>query len=233
MITLRPADQRGHFNHGWLDTYHTFSFADFHDPSQMGFRSLRVINDDRVAPGEGFGAHPHRDMEIITYMVEGELEHRDSMGSGAVLRPGDVQHMTAGTGVVHSEFNHSQADPLRLLQIWIFPEKKGLVPGYQDRRFDRQQRVNRLRLIASTDGREDSLIINQDVDLYDAELARGAEVKLALRPNRHAWVQVISGEISLNGNRLKGGDGASISDEVALQIKGESESAQFLLFDLN
>ena len=232
MIRLRPAEQRGHADHGWLDTYHTFSFADYHDPGQMGFRSLRVINDDRVAAGEGFGAHPHRDMEIITYMVEGELEHRDSMGNGAVLTPGMVQHMTAGTGVVHSEFSHSQSKPLRLLQIWIFPEKRGLVPGYQDRRFDPASRKDRLRLIASTDGRDDSLIVNQDVDLYDGELTKGSEVSLSLRSGRAAWVQVINGELSLNGKLLKAGDGASVQDEERLTVSGSSGRSEFLLFDL-
>ncbi|ABF40853.1 Pirin-like protein [Candidatus Koribacter versatilis Ellin345] len=232
MITLRPAAERGHTNHGWLETYHTFSFADFHDPRRIGFRELRVINDDRVAAGEGFSPHSHRDMEIITYMVEGQLEHRDNLGNGAVLKPGDVQHMTAGTGVVHSEFNHSQEKPLRLLQIWIFPEKKGLVPDYQDRHFDPQDRVDRLRLIASTDGRDNSLIINQDVDLYDSSLTHGTEVQLALRPERHAWLQVINGELALNGQTLKTGDGAAISAETALKIRGQSENAEFLLFDL-
>lgn len=233
MITLRPAAERGHANHGWLDTYHTFSFADYEDPRHMGFRSLRVINDDRIAGGGGFGAHPHRDMEIITYMVEGELEHQDSMGHGAVLRPGDVQHMTAGRGVVHSEFNHSGSNPLRLLQIWIFPERRGLAPDYQDRHFDPKERVNRLRLVASTDGRDNSLIINQDVDLYDGELTHGTEVRLALRPGRHAWLQVISGEVALNGKTLHSGDGAAVSGEPELAIAGRSDKAEFLLFDLN
>jgi redox-sensitive bicupin YhaK (pirin superfamily) len=233
MITLRPAAERGHANHGWLDTYHTFSFADYQDPRHMGFRSLRVINDDRIAGGGGFGAHPHRDMEIITYMVEGELEHQDSMGHGAVLRPGDVQHMTAGRGVVHSEFNHSDSKPLRLLQIWILPERRGLAPDYQDRHFDPQGRNNRLRLVASTDGRDDSLIINQDVDLYDAELSAGTEVRLPLRQGRHAWLQVINGELALNGKKLNSGDGAAVTDEPELAIAGKSEKAAFLLFDLN
>lgn len=232
MITLRPADERGHADHGWLNSRFTFSFADFHDPRHMGFRTLRVINDDQIAGGGGFGAHPHRDMEIITYMVEGQLEHQDNMGHGAVLKRGDVQHMTAGRGVVHSEFNHSPSDPLRLLQIWIFPEKRGLVPGYQDRHFDEQGRVNRLRLIASTDGRDNSLVINQDVDLYDAEFAQGTEVRQTLRPGRHAWLQVISGELSFNGKSLKTGDGAAASDESELTIVGQSSKAEFLLFDL-
>jgi redox-sensitive bicupin YhaK (pirin superfamily) len=232
MITIRPTDERGHANHGWLDTWHSFSFADYQDPRHMGFRTLRVINDDRIAGGGGFGAHPHRDMEIITYMVDGKLEHQDSMGHGAVLKRGDVQHMTAGRGVVHSEFNHSQDDPLRLLQIWIFPEKRSLVPDYQDRHFDEQAKVNRLRIVASPDGREDSLIINQDVDLYDAELGKGVEVRQQLRPGRHGWVQVINGEVSLNGKPLKAGDGAAISGETELTLIGNSEKADLLFFDL-
>jgi redox-sensitive bicupin YhaK (pirin superfamily) len=232
MITIRPADERGHADHGWLNTRFTFSFADYNDPRHMGFRTLRVINDDRIAGGGGFGAHPHRDMEIITYMIEGELEHQDNMGNGAVLRRGDVQHMTAGRGVIHSEFNHSATDPIRLLQIWIFPEKRGLIPGYQDKHFDQQERVNRLRVIASPDGRDGSLIINQDVDLYDSELSKGSEVRQSLRPGRHAWLQVIHGELSLNGKALKTGDGAAISDESVLKIVGGSDNAEFLLFDL-
>jgi redox-sensitive bicupin YhaK (pirin superfamily) len=232
MITLRLAEERGHANHGWLDTHFTFSFADYNDPRHMGFRTLRVINDDRVAGAGGFPPHSHRDMEIITYMVSGALEHQDNIGHGAVLRPGDVQHMTAGRGVIHSEFNHSQTDPLRLLQIWIFPEKRGLAPDYQDRHFDPAGKVNRLRLIASTDGRDDSLIINQDVDVYDSQVEQDKEVRLSLRPERHAWVQVIDGELTLNGHKLRAGDGAAVSDERELRITGGSGSAEFLVFDL-
>lgn len=232
MITLRPAEERGRANHGWLDTRFTFSFAEYQDPRHMGFRALRVINDDRIAGGGGFGAHPHRDMEIITYMVSGELEHQDNMGHGAVLRPGDVQHMTAGRGVIHSEYNHSQENPLRLLQIWIFPEKRGLAPDYQDRHFDPKGRVDRLRLVASTDGRDDSLIINQDVDLYDSELSPGVELRHTLRPGRHAWLQVISGGCLLNGVGLKEGDGVAVSGEPELKFEGGSGKAEFLLFDL-
>ena len=232
MITLRPAGERGHANHGWLDSHFSFSFADYQDPRHMGFRTLRVMNDDLIAGGGGFPPHSHRDMEIITYMVSGALAHQDSMGHGAVLRPGDVQHMTAGSGVVHSEFNHSQTDPLRLLQIWIFPEKRSLAPDYQDRHFDPAGKANRLRLVASTDGRDDSLIINQDVDLYDAQLTQGSEVRHALRSGRHAWLQVVSGELTLNGQALKPGDGAAVSDEKELRISGTSGTADFLLFDL-
>jgi redox-sensitive bicupin YhaK (pirin superfamily) len=232
MISLRPADERGHADHGWLNTRFSFSFADYQDPEHMGFRTLRVINDDRIAGGGAFGAHPHRDMEIITYMVEGQLEHRDNMGHGAVLKRGDVQHMTAGRGVIHSEANHSATDPLRLLQIWIFPQKRGLPPGYQDRHFDEKERVNRLRLIASTDGRDGSLIINQDVDLYDAELSSGTELRQALRPGRHSWLQVINGELTINGIPLRAGDGVSVSDESELVLVGGKKKAEFLLFDL-
>ena len=232
MIILRPADERGHADHGWLDSRFSFSFADYQDSDHMGFRTLRVINDDRIAAGGGFGAHPHRDMEIITYMVNGELEHRDNMGNGAVLRRGDVQHMTAGRGLVHSEFNHSQTNPLHLLQIWIFPEKRGLIPGYQDRHFDEEGKANRLRLVASTDGRDNSLIINQDVDLYDADLSQGTEVRHTLRTGRHAWLQVIAGELSINGVPLKTGDGVAVSDESDLTILGRAKKSEILLFDL-
>jgi redox-sensitive bicupin YhaK (pirin superfamily) len=232
MITIRPADERGHADHGWLNSRFSFSFAEYDDPRHMGFRTLRVINDDRIAGGGGFGAHPHRDMEIITYMIEGQLKHEDNMGNGAVLQRGDVQHMTAGRGVMHSEFNYSESDPIRLLQIWIFPEKRGLPPGYQDKHFDEKERVNRLRVIASPDGREGSLIINQDVDLYDSELSKGTAVEQHLRPGRHAWLQVINGELTLNGKGLKTGDGAAISDEKSVNIAGTSEKAEFLLFDL-
>ncbi len=232
MITIRPAEERGHANIGWLNTRYSFSFADYHDPKHMGFRSLRVINDDRIAGGGGFGAHPHRDMEIITYMLDGALEHRDSMGHGAVLRRGDIQHMTAGSGVVHSEFNHSEQDPIRLLQIWIFPEKRGLPPGYQDKRIADDEKLNRLRLLASPDGAEDSLVIYQDASVYASILEKGKEVRYTLRPGRHAWVQVAAGEITVNGKQLKEGDGAAVSDETELVISGSGEKAEFLVFDL-
>ncbi len=232
MITIRPAEERGHANIGWLNTRFSFSFADYHDPKHMGFRSLRVINDDRIAGGGGFGAHPHRDMEIITYMLDGALEHRDSMGHGAVLRRGDIQHMTAGSGVVHSEFNHSENDPIRLLQIWIFPEKRGLPPGYQDKRVGDEEKLNRLRLLASPDGADDSLVIYQDASVYASILEKGKEVRHALRAGRHAWVQVAAGEINVNGRALQEGDGAAISDETELVISGTGEKSEFLVFDL-
>ncbi len=232
MITIRPAEERGHANIGWLNTRFSFSFADYHDPKHMGFRSLRVINDDRIAGGGGFGAHPHRDMEIITYMLDGALEHRDSMGHGAVLWRGDIQHMTAGSGVVHSEFNHSENDPTRLLQIWIFPEKRGLPPGYQDKRVGDEEKLNRLRLLASPDGADDSLVIYQDASVYASILEKGKEVRHALRAGRHAWVQVAAGEINVNGRALQEGDGAAISDETELVISGTGEKSEFLVFDL-
>jgi redox-sensitive bicupin YhaK (pirin superfamily) len=232
MITKRPANERGHANHGWLDTYHTFSFANYHDPRHMGFRDLRVINDDIIQAGQGFGTHGHRDMEIITYVIEGALEHRDSMGTGAVLRAGDVQHMTAGKGLTHSEFNHSADEDLRLLQIWIFPAEKGLVPGYMDRTFPREEKIGRLRLIASPDGAEGSLRIHQDVRMYASILQEDQEVALDLAPGRHAWVQVVRGQVELNGVELGHGDGAAVSEKETVKLKGLTE-AEFLLFDLN
>src|SRR3954470_18689858 len=203
MITIRKADERGHFDHGWLDTYHTFSFADYYDPGHMGFRSLRVINDDRVDGGNGFGKHPHRDMEIITYVLSGALEHRDSLGNGEVMRPGDVQHMTAGRGVQHSEFNHSPTEPVHLLQIWILPDKKSLEPGYQQKSFLNELKDGQLKLVASGSPREGALKINQDVDLFVGKLAAGDKVTHTLKPDRHAWLQVAEGAVSLDGHDLK------------------------------
>ena len=227
MIELRRSNERGHFDHGWLNTYHTFSFADYHDPAQMGFRSLRVINEDRVQPGEGFGMHPHRDMEIITYVLSGALAHKDSSGGEGVLRPGEVQHMTAGSGIRHSEFNASQTEPVHFLQIWLVPEKNGLKPGYDQRRFD----IDGLRLVASRDGRDGSLRVHQDVDLYAARLKAGQTVTQTLASNRHAWLQVVRGAVTLNGVELHAGDGAAISDEQRLEIRA-TEAAELLLFDL-
>ena len=231
MITIRPAEERGHASHGWLDTYHTFSFADYHDLEHKGFRHLRVINDDRVAPGMGFGMHPHRDMEILTYVLEGALEHRDSMGNGSVIRPGVVQRMSAGTGVTHSEFNPSQTDPVHLLQIWVFPEKKGLPPGYEEREFPEAERRGRLRLIASRDGREGAARWNQDADLYATLLSPGETVSHPLKSGRHAWAHVARGAVTLNGHALKAGDGAAVSEEEGVVVRGEAE-AEVLLFDL-
>jgi hypothetical protein len=227
MMTIRLGNERGHFNHGWLDTYHTFSFADYHDPDHMGFRALRVINEDRVAPGQGFGEHPHRDMEIITYVLSGALAHKDSSGGEGVLRPGEVQHMTAGAGIRHSEFNSSKTEPVHLLQIWLLPEKKGLRPGYSQKRFE----IDGLRLVASHDGRDGSLPVHQDVDLFAARLPADKEVKHALAAGRHGWIQLASGSVTLNGKELQAGDGAAVSDERELAIRA-NEPAEFLLFDL-
>jgi redox-sensitive bicupin YhaK (pirin superfamily) len=231
MLTRRQAADRGHFNHGWLDTYHTFSFGDYHDPRNMGFRSLRVINEDRVAPGAGFPTHPHRDMEIITYVLEGGLQHRDSMGNGSVIRPGEVQRMSAGTGVTHSEFNASRSEPVHLLQIWIFPERNGLKPSYEEKTFSAQERLGRLRLVASPNGQDGTVKIHQDAGLYATLLGRGQKVSHALRPARHAWIQVARGSVEANGQLLEQGDGAALSDEPSVELLGVDD-AEVLLFDL-
>ncbi|MBZ5538810.1 MAG: pirin family protein [Acidobacteriia bacterium] len=231
MIIVRPGNERGHNNLGWLDTYHTFSFDTYFDPDHMGFRQLRVINEDRVEPGDGFGTHPHRDMEIITYVLEGALEHRDSMGNGSLIQPGEVQRMSAGTGITHSEFNPSKSEPVHLLQIWILPEKKGLTPSYEQREFKAEEKRGRLRLIAATGGRDGAVTIHQDVDLYAGLLDAGERVTFSLRPDRHAWVQVARGAIVLNRVPLKAGDGASVSKETQLELTG-TETAEVLVFDL-
>lgn len=233
MITIRPSDERGHANHGWLDTHYSFSFSDYYDPKHMGFRDLRVINEDRVSAGRGFGMHPHRDMEILTYVVDGELTHRDSMGRGATLGQHDVQRMSAGTGIMHSETNQSQK-PVHLLQIWILPWAEGLKSTYEDRTFSAEEKKNRLRLIASDDGREGSTQINQDASVYASLLDDGKSVQLDLQPDRHAWVQLIGGQLDVNGSTLHQGDGAAISGEKALQITSTSGNgaAEFLVFDL-
>jgi redox-sensitive bicupin YhaK (pirin superfamily) len=223
MITVRPADDRGHANHGWLDTWHTFSFADYYDPAHMGFQSLRVINDDRVAPGGGFGTHPHRDMEIVTYVLEGALEHKDSMGNGSIIRAGDVQYMGAGTGVTHSEFNHSQTDPVHLLQIWILPESKGLKPAYGQVTVPPTDKCGKLHRVA--------LPVRQDAALFVSVLAPGDKVTHTLAPSRHAWLHVAHGAFTLNGHKLKTGDGAAVSKENRLEINATGDS-EFLLFDL-
>ena len=231
MIRTRKAADRGHADHGWLNTWHTFSFADYYDPDQMGFRALRVINEDRVQPGNGFGTHPHRDMEIISYVLEGALEHKDSMGNGAVIRPGDVQRMSAGSGITHGELNPSNEEVVHFLQIWILPEKNGVTPSYEQKFFSEDEKKGRLRLVASRDGREGSVSINQDASLYDALLAKGEEVTLTLATGRHAWLQLLRGRVLLNGTRMDVSDGAAISDEVMLQIRAE-EPSELLLFDL-
>jgi redox-sensitive bicupin YhaK (pirin superfamily) len=233
MITLRPSAERGHANHGWLDTHYSFSFSDYYDPKHMGFRDLRVINEDRVASGRGFGMHPHRDMEILTYIIDGELSHRDSMGRGATIQRNDVQRMSAGTGIMHSEVNQSE-HPVHLLQIWLLPESEGLKPSYEDRTFAPEEKQNRLRLIASHDGRDGSTTIHQDASVYASMLDSGKTLDAQLKPGRHAWVQLISGDLDVNGTTLAKGDGAAISGETALRIKSTSGNgaAEFLLFDL-
>ena len=233
MIGIRPSAERGHANYGWLDTHYTFSFANYYDPKNMGFRDLRVINEDFISPRQGFGSHPHNDMEILTYIVDGELSHRDSTGREASIKQDEVQRMSAGTGVVHSEYNNSDA-PVHLLQIWILPEADGLKPSYEDRTFSREEKVDRLRLIASHDGRDRSTKINQDASVYASLLSSGKAVELPLGEQRHAWVQLISGELDVNGVRLKKGDGAAISGERKLNLvslSGNGE-AEFLVFDL-
>jgi redox-sensitive bicupin YhaK (pirin superfamily) len=231
MITIRPADQRGHADHGWLNTYHTFSFANYYDPAHMGFRSLRVINEDRVQGGQGFGTHSHRDMEILTYVLEGALEHNDSMNNGSIIFPGDVQRMTAGTGVAHSEYNHSDTEPVHFLQIWLMPEKSGIIPGYEQRTFLDEEKRGKLKLIGARDGRDEAVTIHQDVSLYSAVLEPGEKVSHDLTDGRHAWLQVARGAVTLNGTQLRQGDGAAISDEKTLEIEA-TEPTEILLFDL-
>lgn len=231
MIQVRKAEDRGHFNHGWLDTYHTFSFGDYHDSEQMGFRSLRVMNEDRVAAGKGFGTHPHRDMEIVTYVLEGALEHKDSMGNGEVLRPGEFQRMSAGTGITHSEFNPSETEPVHLYQIWLLPQRKGIEPSYEQKQFADDEMTNRLRLVASPDASDGSLMIHQDARIYLAKVTTDQPIVHELLPGRHAWLQVLRGNLSLNGEELKTSDGAAISEEHSLDFVA-NESAEIMLFDL-
>lgn len=231
MITIRKSNERGHFNHGWLNTYHTFSFDQYYDPRYMGFRVLRVINEDFVAPGRGFPTHGHRDMEIITYILEGELQHQDSMGNGSVIRPGDVQRMTAGTGVRHSEKNASETEPVHLLQIWILPDTVGLDPGYEQKLFTQDQKRNRLCLIASSDAGEGSVKVHQDVRLYAAVIDEGASVKYSTAETRYGWLQVARGTVEINGDRAEPGDGAVIVGESDIEIVANKPS-EILLFDL-
>lgn len=231
MITIRKSEERGHFDFGWLDTYHTFSFDQYHDPAHMHWRSLRVINEDRVQPAHGFPTHSHRDMEIITYILTGALEHRDSIGNGSVIRPGDVQRMTAGRGVSHSEFNPSDAEPVHLLQIWILPQSDGLPPSYEEKHFSEAERRGRLRLIAASDGRDGSVTIHQDAQVYAAILDAGQTVVHSLDEARYAWVQVARGTIRLGQEELKQGDGAAIRKESELVVTAHDQ-AEVLLFDL-
>jgi redox-sensitive bicupin YhaK (pirin superfamily) len=232
VITIHRADQRGHVDHGWLDTRHTFSFGDYRDPERMGFRVLRVLNEDRVRPGEGFGTHPHRDMEIISWVLEGTLSHRDSTGGGGALRPGEVQRMSAGTGVTHSEFNGSREAPLHFLQVWILPDRAGHPPSYEQLAIPPAERRGTLRLIASPDGAGGSATIHQDARVYVADLAGEERVVHRLAPGRHAWVQVASGEVALEGRPLGAGDGAALSDVEAVALTARGGESQVLLFDL-
>jgi quercetin 2,3-dioxygenase len=231
MIAIRKAEDRGHANHGWLDTHFTFSFADYYDPRHMGYRSLRVINDDVVQGGGGFGMHPHRDMEIVTYVLQGALEHKDSMGNGSTIRPGDVQRMTAGTGIFHSEFNPSATEPVHLLQIWILPEKHGLKPSYEQTTFSDEEKRGRFRIVASRDGREGSVTINQDASIYASVVEPGQTVEHAIEPGRHVWLHVAQGTVRFGDRELKSGDGVAIDGESAVAVTGES-AAEVLLFDL-
>ncbi len=231
MIRIRPSAARGHFDFGWLDTFHSFSFGDYRDPEHMGFRTLRVINEDRIQAGQGFGEHPHRDMEILTWVLEGTLAHKDSLGSGGVIRPGELQRMSAGSGLTHSEFNASLTEPVHLLQIWILPEAKGLEPRYGQTTFPAEGRRNRLQLLASRSGRGGSLDIHQDADLWVADLDLGAALEHALAPGRSAWIQVARGRVTVNGTALETGDGAEVTGEGVLNFVA-GEASQILLFDL-
>jgi redox-sensitive bicupin YhaK (pirin superfamily) len=228
---LRRSSERGHARHGWLESFHSFSFADYHDPAWMGFRDLRVINEDRVQPGRGFGRHSHRDMEILTWVIDGSLEHRDDLGNGSVIRPGDLQRMSAGTGVAHSETNPSDSSLVHFLQIWILPERVGLAPSYEQKHFAESERSGRLRLVASRDGRDGSLRVHQDAALYAALLDAGDRVCFELAPDRHAWIQVLRGSLDLNGTALGAGDGAALSDETRIELTATGAS-EILLFEL-
>jgi redox-sensitive bicupin YhaK (pirin superfamily) len=231
MIQIRRSNERGHANHGWLDSYHSFSFADYYDPEHMGFRSLRVLNEDVIQPARGFGMHPHHNMEILTYVVSGTLEHRDSLGSGGKLRPGELQRMSAGKGIMHSEVNPSETEAVHLLQIWLLPDRQNIAPSYEQRPLP--QAVNgSLCLIASSDGRNGTMRIQQDVDLYAAKLSAGTEAEHALKPGRYAWLQLVKGDADVNGESLSAGDAARIENETSLHITARSD-IEFLLFDLN
>jgi len=232
MITVRPKDERGVADFGWLDSRHSFSFGNYYDPNHMGFASLRVINEDKVIPAKGFGTHGHRDMEIISYVLSGELEHRDSMGNGSVIRPGDVQRMSAGTGVRHSEFNASDANPVHFLQIWIMPNENGLEPSYEEKNFSSEIEQNKLILVGSADGRDNSVTIHQDVNLYLGSLGQGDCLTHEIADNRAVWLQVVKGEIALNDKPLQAGDGVAIADEAEIAIACKSADSEILLFDM-
>jgi len=231
MLRIRKAAVRGHADHGWLNTYHTFSFANYYDPQHMGFRDLRVINEDRVQRGMGFPTHPHRDMEIISYVLEGALQHKDSIGNGSVIRPGEVQRMSAGTGITHSEFNHSEEDHVHFLQIWIQPDGDGFVPGYEQKTFPDEEKRDVLRLIASRDGRDQSVTINQDVNLFASMLGSHQQITHVIPTGRHVWLQVVRGAVLANGHQLDVSDGAAVSNEERLVVAAQEE-AEVLLFDL-
>lgn len=231
MITIRKANERGHGQHGWLDTRHTFSFADYYDPDHMGFGPLRVINEDRVAPGRGFGTHSHRDMEIITYVLEGALEHRDSLGTGSVIRPGDVQRMSAGTGIQHSEFNASDSEAVHFLQIWILPEHLGRKPSYEQKTFPLEETRDRLRLIASRDGRQGSVTVDRDVDLYAATLSKDRSIEHPLAEGRQVWLQIARGAVRLDGESLEAGDGVALTESSSIALRA-LEDCELLLFDM-
>jgi redox-sensitive bicupin YhaK (pirin superfamily) len=231
MITVRKATDRGSVNLGWLDSKHTFSFGGYQDPEHMGFGNLRVINDDRVEPGQGFGTHPHRDMEIISYIIDGALEHKDSMGNGSVMRADDVQRMTAGSGVTHSEFNHSNDEQVHFLQIWIEPAENSLEPGYEQKSFARYDKLDQLRLVASRDGRLGSLLIHQDADMYASVLTDGTEIEHLFESGRRGWLQIVNGDVGVNGEKLSTGDGASIENESRLSLQSYGD-VEFVLFDL-
>ena len=232
MIKIRRSKERGHADYGWLDTNYTFSFSNYYDPRFMGFRALRVINEDFIAPNQGFPTHGHRDMEILTYVIRGELSHKDSMGNGTTILPNEVQRMTAGTGVLHSEYS-SPTDETHLLQIWILPEEEDLEPGYEQTLFVPEEKKGKLKLVASRAGSDGSVRIHQDVNLYSSILANGETVEHKLAEDRHAWAQIVKGEIDLNGETLQKGDGAAVSDESLLKIKSLADETEFLLFDLN
>lgn len=230
-MIIRRSSERGHADHGWLRSFHTFSFADYYEPAHMGFGALRVINEDRVQPGKGFGTHPHRDMEIISYVLEGGLEHRDSMGNGSVIKPGDVQRMSAGTGVAHSEFNASRSELVHFLQIWIVPEERGITPSYEQRSFSEAERQGQLRLVASRDGRDGSVLVHQDVNLYASLLGAGERIRYEVPAARKAWIHVARGSVEIGGTRLDAGDAAAVRDAGGLDIAGK-DAAEVLVFDL-
>ncbi|MBS0209564.1 MAG: pirin family protein [Planctomycetes bacterium] len=231
MINVRPSNERGHFDHGWLDTFHSFSFGDYYDPQHVMFRALRVMNEDRVAPGQGFGMHGHRDMEIVTYVLSGELQHRDSLGNGAVIQPGELQRMTAGSGIRHSEFNPSATEPVHLYQVWLLPRQPGLTPSYDQRVFDPAGRQGQMQLVVSPAGERESLIIQQDARIYLANLTAGQSLAQPIAEGRHGWLQVLRGKLQLSGHTLAAGDGAALSDEAQLELQA-NEPTEVMWFDL-